>query len=206
MMPLKYCTNWALTSISRPPRHCDYRRSSARRIQKVGEQYSGIIKNIETWNSELDGLAPLIDGNAKKSPTCRTFKKLGQLSTAVHDTLKLGDTEEELSIARNECDSLFDRISTALKRLPLWSGSVEDVESLLVPLSETIDRFDDELASLENEKRELDRQSKVCQREVGELNEKLEALRLEFDLPTEADLQSVRQRREQGWQLIRRHC
>ena len=71
------------------------------------------------------------------------------------------------------------------------------------PTLETIDRFDDELASLENEKRELDRQSKVCQREVGELNEKLEALRLEFDLPTEADLQSVRQRREQGWQLIR---
>jgi len=88
--------------------------------------------------------------------------------------------------------------------MPLWSGRIDEIETLSVPLTETIDRFDDELAELDKEQKDSDRQSDECRKEAGELNRKLEALRLEFDLPTEADLQAARERRQQGWQLIRK--
>lgn len=173
------------------------------RIRNVGEQYVGLVKEVDNWTSKLAELKPSIEENTAQIARLPVVQDVGTLSTALQDTLRLGHIEAELSAGSRDCESAAEQLMIALKRLPLWSGTIEEIESLQVPLTETIDRFDGELTNLDQEKNDLDRKSEECRKDADEVNRTLEAQRLEFDLPTEADLRAARDLRERGWRLIR---
>jgi len=174
------------------------------RIRNVGQRYIGIVNEVDNWTLKLADLKPLHADTAAAIAQLPPVRDTGPLSSALQDTLRLGNVEEEMSTAQHECESSSNQLAIALKRLQLWSGTIDEVEVIPVPLPETIDRFDKELVQLDDEMKELDCRANEYEKAAGELSQKLNALRLEFDLPTEVDLHAARELREQGWQLVRK--
>src|SRR5262249_31647491 len=86
---------------------------------------------------------------------------------------------------------------------PGWSGDLDALENLPVPLPETVERLEQQWRELEATFARL----KQREEELGEelRRTELELARLEGDghVPAEADLIGGRRRRDEGWALVR---
>ncbi len=131
-------------------------------------------------------------------------RDVGELERAIQRARKKGDLEATL---REETDTLRaaeEQGASDLKRLPLWSGVLEQLETLPVPTLETIERVDAELSALVTQQNLLDNQREDNRERLAKVGDDILALRLGGEVPTEQDLRRARAHREQGWKLVRR--
>jgi uncharacterized protein YhaN len=89
-----------------------------------------------------------------------------------------------------------------LDRLPLWTGTLEELERLPVPAAETIDRFGNDIQDAAQALAQIEEQIDGSTRQLQQCDQDLEQMRLEQDVPTEEDLSRARQRRNAGWRLV----
>lgn len=125
------------------------------------------------------------------------------LIEAVASCRKAGNLEALLATTTIDAQRLEMDIVTALKRIPLWCGTLDQAEVLQLPLPETVERYAAELADLDAEHTNLGAQRDRVTQELVEVDEQLAVFRLGGDVPLEDDLTSARTRREDGWVLIR---
>jgi uncharacterized protein YhaN len=125
------------------------------------------------------------------------------LRVAVQRGRKAGDLDDRLDQARVVSDRAEKASSRALARLPGWTRTLDDVECMAAPLDATLDRFETQIEAAEAALRTLDNKLAADSEEIGQLESKLQALDLERDVPTENDLRAARDRRDQGWKLVR---
>jgi uncharacterized protein YhaN len=114
-----------------------------------------------------------------------------------------GDLDGRLAAAIAKQTQLQQQAGIELGRLGLWTGSLEELEKLAVPALETIDRFDAELAQGSRELESCSERIADLDRQSAQLDQALERLQREQDVPTEEDLGAIRARREAGWRLVR---
>ncbi len=125
------------------------------------------------------------------------------LQRTIRDVEKQGAIEDQLAGATLRLRQMEEQGKIDLLRLEHWSGTLDRLERLAVPTRESIDRYDVELR---DRAAAVDRASEVVDSIEGELREKetqLDRLGREQDIPSEADLQTARQRRALGWRLVR---
>lgn len=97
-----------------------------------------------------------------------------------------------------------EQLRLGILRLGLWSGTADELEALPVPPAETLERFSRDFAVLADRLRALEERRQAAQGGAGEAARQLEVLRRAGAVPTEDDLAEARQRREEGWLLIKR--
>ncbi len=117
---------------------------------------------------------------------------------------KAGDLDGQIEGIVREIDEGKKACQAELKRLGLWSGELGQLLELPLPLQETMRRFEADYGELEDEKRQL---KKDRQKEEAELKAaKADSKEVEYggEVPTEEDLKESRNKREDGWQLLRR--
>jgi uncharacterized protein YhaN len=125
-----------------------------------------------------------------------------ELQRVVARVQKAGPLEQTLADQWAELRGLQAAAVADLQALPLFSGSLEDLETLAVPGPETCSRF-----AVDQGKQKTD--SEVFRSRVREAEERLERLdrRIQApelrDVPTEDALAGARERRDLGWQLVR---
>jgi uncharacterized protein YhaN len=157
---------------------------------KAGRLVQSATKEFETARSEQEQLPPVTD-----------FKKL---SHAILLVQKAGDLDEEIVTKRQILDRTQKNCTEALRRLGQWSGALDLVGQLAIPLSETVDRFEEELHSLTNEKRLLQSEREQLETDLAQLAEQRREIEYAAEVPTEEELSQLRSRRDHGWQLLRR--
>ena len=175
------------------------------RIRKLGEQYGGISHDVEHWTSQVADLDRERSEKRSEIAALPPPHETAHLAAALQQAQHLGDVDEQRTQAVLDGQTLVQQTTIELKRLPLWSRSLEELEAAPLPLAESIDRFEADFAAIERELATLARQSQDCSNEKNELSQKLDALRLEFDLPTEVELAKARQARDECWRAIREH-
>src|SRR5205807_5935370 len=107
--------------------------------------------------------------------------------------------------ARARLDQAEREATRALGQLPLWTGPLDAVAALAVPSTETVDRFEAELAELDAELARLRTARRAALDEAADAESSLEKLRQSAGvLPTEDDLVGARARRDRIWRLVRR--
>jgi len=90
-----------------------------------------------------------------------------------------------------------------LKKLRLWTGPLEDLETLAIPEDETVARFESGMQDLKTELAGLSEKIAAHQDGLTDISRQLAELRLTGEVPSEAELESARERRDYGWQLLR---
>ncbi len=173
------------------------------RIRALSSEFALVCKELRDAAAaiaELERERDDAEHELKKLPVAR---EVGSLATAVQDALRLGDAEEQRLATMRSLESLAAEAEAKLRRLPLWSGSLTELESLAAPLAETIDRFENELAAVAQKQAVLTAEGAERQEESRRLQQEIDVLRLQFEPLTEADLQHARREREEAWQAVR---
>jgi uncharacterized protein YhaN len=127
-----------------------------------------------------------------------------ELERAIELARKEGDLEAGLRAEDTLLRTTEEQVAAELKRMTLWSGALERLESLPVPSLETVEHFNAELNTLGNEQKLLEVQRDENRQRATKLEGEIQALRLGGAVPTEAELQQARECRERGWRLVRR--
>jgi uncharacterized protein YhaN len=130
--------------------------------------------------------------------------KAGPIKRSVDDARRSGDLDRLLrenlhAEARQERQCL-----AALSALGVWRGPLEAAHALPVPSNETVDRYVESFRLAEERRRRRADQHQSAAREMTEVARTLAAMRLTGAVPTELDLVQARNRRNEGWALVKR--
>lgn len=127
---------------------------------------------------------------------------LSELQRTVARVKKRGNLQAELNESRDELESQAVLLKQQLSSLDLWSGTVNELKSLTLPLSETVDRFADQFASNAQELKQTEQQIVKLEAELLEAREAIAALQTTGHVPTEAELDELRRGRDKLWRKI----
>lgn len=117
---------------------------------------------------------------------------------------RTGDLDRSLSELRATLRRDQEQLRVDLARLGLWTGSPEELEALPVPPEETLERFRENLSSIEDRRRALQEQRRIAAAELAAIDRALDEIRRSGGVPTEEELRAARERRNREWTVLRR--
>ncbi len=124
------------------------------------------------------------------------------LADALRQARSQGSLAQQAESLRAELHALRQQAQIDLRKLGLWTGTLDGLETLAVPSSETIARFERELSEGRGTVQRLQNDRDKSKAEIAKIAQLLDKLRLEGDVPAEENLTQARLSREQGWQLV----
>ncbi len=172
-------------------------------IQELGIKFERIITRIENAQEAIPKISDQINDLDTQLKTLDEPKPIDQLKIAIEQAEEYGVLENRWREDQTEIRNDVKTLEIKLSKQSLWAGSIEEIEGLRVPSLETIDEFDDRTDKAERTAAELKSESKRLHGAQAEIEQQIEQLQLEQEVPTEEDLQDLRDAREQGWQLVR---
>jgi uncharacterized protein YhaN len=126
-----------------------------------------------------------------------------ELQALVQLVRQEGPLEKQCAEARSRRHSAEQQANKEKSSLPLWSGTLEELEALAVPPTETIDRHEREQESHNTRITSLREQAREAEAQAVALASQIDELRAEGDVPSEDELIAARGRRDAGWRLVR---
>jgi uncharacterized protein YhaN len=174
------------------------------RVQELGNKYQALIDNQKRWSKDVRSLDEKLTTINKTLNNLVTPRNAGKLRRAVTSAQKHGDLGSELKKAVSNLLNDKTQSEINLKKLGLWTGTLEELESLPIPSDDTVDRIDESFNDLESQSNRIkDRLTTEEERKI-EIESKLREIRLSGIVPSEDDLNETRRQREEGWILIKR--
>lgn len=174
------------------------------RIHELGGQYQTLVNNLDRAKKDVQNLKKELAEATEELKTLEFPRDPSELRRAVEQARKRGDLEDAHQKALVDLEAEEEQTQVDLKRLGLWSGTIEELERLPVSPPETVDRFESRFHDLETQRTGLEGRIKEIRAELSELERKIEELRLVGAVPSEEELMKARQRRDRGWKLVRR--
>jgi uncharacterized protein YhaN len=159
-------------------------------VEKARESREGAAAKLETKRDELGRLPPPV-----------SYEGLQQ---AVDEARRTGEVDRSIEEANAEFVRHEEACQRDLQTLGLWIGTLADLVRAPLPGEETLRRFADAFQAMEDERCGLEDSISEARKEQRRTEESLLALRLAGEVPTETELQNVRERRDWGWRLLRR--
>jgi uncharacterized protein YhaN len=173
------------------------------RNQELATQHPGLVQAGEAARATLATINARIETSRCRLAELEAERDPTALRQAVRRAQQAGPIQaqrEELfaKFRRDEAQAGID-----CRALPLWNGTLDDLERLAVPATDVIERRDAEHAEYEQTLRGRRGRLDEITAEESELARQLEQLRLELDVPTEPELDEERGKRDADWHQIR---
>ncbi len=179
-------------------------RAERRRIQDLASQHVALSRECEAATNALRSLEQRRAANERQMQSVTETRDAGELSRAIRRAQQHHDLELRADRARRQLEAGREQLQIDLQQLTRWTGTLAALEVLKVPTNETIDRFATDFAKAEGERDRVDERIRELDDELSQLDQQIEQLRLQADVPTEADLQAARAARDDGWRLVLR--
>ncbi len=128
---------------------------------------------------------------------------LSELKAAVAAARKAGDLEQRSADLQNRASDEKVACDSELSRLARFSGTIEALLKMAMPLPETLDTFERCFDRLSEKIRDNGRKQKELEAEHKQAEQDLKALLLTGDVPTISELKEARLKRNTGWNLIK---
>ena len=128
---------------------------------------------------------------------------LSELKAAVAVARKAGDLEQRLADSQKRASDEKAACESELSRLGRFSGTIEALSKMAMPVSETLDTFERRFDELSEKIRDDGRRQKELEEEHKQAEQDLKALLLTSDVPTISELEEARLKRNTGWNLIK---
>jgi len=173
------------------------------RIQSLAGDYRSLLDAQGAAHSRDQKLRKAIGKAEHKLAELPEKRDVAEIRKVLRKIQKSGELEQQRDVASNRLQILTAQTKVDLQKLPLWNGSLEELEALSIPAAETMDRFQHHLDECQTDLKRIFARVEEAVDQLKQVDQKLEQLRLEQDVPSEADLQKAREQRDAGWQLIR---
>ena len=178
--------------------------SKRRRVQELASRLEALQqgrRNAQIQLQEIEKALERLEGERLKFPSVVESALLSRAHLAAE---RVGDIDAQIMGLEQERQRGERDCHAALHRLGLWKGALELVLHLTLPLVETVNLFDEEFRTVNDNKRQLQAEREECEKQQKEVAEQIQTLIFASDVPGEEELAKNRSRREQGWQLLRR--
>ena len=171
-------------------------------IQNLGNRKEALEKQLVQARSEIadnrQRLAETMEQLAELPPSSDP----APLAEAIRAARSQGNLSQQMAAVRAEIAALTRQAAIDLHKLGLWSGPLDILEKLALPAVETIARFDRGLADAQAAIARLQGQLEKARGDAADIGRELERLRLEGEVPSEAELAEARKLRDAGWRLV----
>jgi uncharacterized protein YhaN len=128
---------------------------------------------------------------------------LDSLKAAVATARKAGDIEQRLADLKKRASDEKITCESEMARLGRYSGTIESLLKVAMPVPETLDRYEKKFDELSEKIRDYGRKQKELEDEEKQAKQDLKALLLTSDVPTISNLENARMIRNTGWNLIK---
>ncbi len=179
-------------------------KPEAARIQGLGAEYERIMTRIDGTRQvlfEQEQAFAAAQTRLESLPAPRPVEDLRRKLSEADERLPL---EKQMAAVRTQARELRRACTESEERLGLAAPPLEALMRLPVPSVETVRVFEDRWDGLERRLSALSEEVRKTEADLCEINRRLEEARLAQEVPTEADLEALRQARDRGWRLIRR--
>jgi uncharacterized protein YhaN len=172
-------------------------------ITTLTEDFGRVDETTRNANHRLAETQAKLQRARKALKALPALDDVSSAVAALDSARRLGDIEAAVSEEETEYRAAEAQLRADLAALPLFQGAIEELEVLPVPVPTTVARFEDAYEQLTSRERDLVAAQTRLIGESAKCRERLQALELAGDVPSEPDLTSARARREQGWQFVR---
>ncbi len=174
------------------------------RIQNLGNQHEALIERQQAAQRDCDRIRGRLLRVEEELASTTAPEEPEALNSLIAEIQLAGDLETQLASRQEEQRELEEQVQTSFTSLGSWSGTRSEMEQLRAPSVTTIDQYSDHFKEQQSGLRTLQvrMDEKVAQKR--RLEKQLAELELTRPVPTEDELTSARERREQGWQIILR--
>jgi uncharacterized protein YhaN len=174
-------------------------------IRSLGQRREALADRLETARTSIaraqDAQARLAGAGGPADGLDRA--DLDALQQAIDAARQAGDLDTRRAKAQADLDAEAAKARRGLKRLAGWSGSLDDLEALCVPDAETLGSHESRLRDAEADLKRLGDELGEAEADRNQAAVDLDRCREQGDVPTEADLDQARARRDAGWRLVR---
>jgi uncharacterized protein YhaN len=172
------------------------------RIQELGAAYERIVTRIESSRELVPRLTRQIAVLEKQLKNLGDPRQIGDLKSAVDQAREQIAAEKHSRTEWANIRTARKTLEVKLDKLPLWSGSLEELERLATPSLETVNTFEAKQSEAEQTCRQIKDELDRTRRSLAEISRQIEEMRLQQEVPTEDDLRKARDIRDHGWQLV----
>ncbi len=171
-------------------------------VQNLGNRHEALVRQLEQANAQIDEARARLADAERELADLPEDRDGRSLVATIRRIRSQGELEEQHAAAKAELRRLEDQAEVERKRLALWSGTLDQLETLPVPPPETVDRCEADLSETQQRITGLESRIADDRSKRADLDRQIEELRLAGDVPTEDDLLAARRLRDEGWQLV----
>ncbi len=169
-------------------------RTLAKRYGELTQRFAGEEKTSKRAGKRLKEL----EEQLADSPD---FAEEQELVKALANAVTVADVADGIEARRVALRKLSQDAEDALARLPIWSGTFDELRRLKAPSDATIEQFDQEGREITTRLESLRERLHLNTCDTEQLQEKLTALEAGDSVPTEQELSDARSLRDRGVQL-----
>ncbi|MBF0234657.1 MAG: AAA family ATPase [Desulfamplus sp.] len=174
-------------------------------IAGLARKYGLLVQNKERAGASIKDIQDEIE--SLQNQLCKKPESdidLKELKASIAAARKAGNLEQRSADAQKRASDENGTCRNELARLGRYTGPVDSLLMLSLPLSGTLDQFEKENDILLEEFKNTMGKKHDSDEEKRHAREDLKALLLQSDLPGPADLERSRTLRNMGWQMIKR--
>ena len=172
-------------------------------IERLADRRSRIDTDLATATTEVHDLDRKIGAAAGRLDELDKPPDTAVLSRASDTTKSLGPIEEQLAKTSAELQQFEESTNDLVRRLGFGEIRLDEFAAIPVPAHARVLRERSERADLQALEGELDTRIVGLEGERRELVEERAGIEADIDLPDRATLDSAREHRDEGWQLVR---
>ncbi len=172
-------------------------------IQALTTQYEVINQQLKQTRKKGKIAEQELEEVSKILATLAKIEDTQGLYHTIRLSQKVGDIDLRLEKERDEVEQGKKECLGELKRIGIHSGDLAAFMELPLPLAETVQRFEKDYSNIAEEYRVQTREQKNGVKELKNLRTDIKKAEYGGSIPSEKELTLSREKRAQGWKLLR---
>ncbi|HUW35006.1 MAG TPA: AAA family ATPase [Planctomycetota bacterium] len=178
--------------------------SKTARIQRLGSRYEKVCGELDRAARQRKDIAGQLANAERALQQGAEPRDAAGLKAAAKRSRRKGDLDALLADARSRAQRARAQAEADLRALPLWTGSLDQLRGIRVPVPETVDRHEASIAQVEAARAAAEARAREAREQADALRRRIDGMQAGGDVPTNAQLDAARARRETAWRLVRR--
>ena len=180
-----------------------FSREQAALVERLGEEFQRLSERRRSAARNRADLTPALRAEEEELAALKELPDAGPLAGAVRRIRKAGDMEGALRDGLAECDAELRGLEASLARQNVWRGTLKDLETLPLPLDDSVQRFEARFADLAEQRKALRVELDQGERKARDLAARKRAVQQGVELPSPQDLTAARAERDAGFVLVK---
>ncbi len=173
------------------------------RIRSLGNRFEALVARQRQATDQIGDCQSRVDdigAQLAPYPACPDTTELRLTGTQI---VELGPLEAQLAELQAQAQAGEEKAALALKQLPLWKGTLAQLEATAAPAAASVDRFAKQFQELTNQRALTEQRFQEAEKNLRDVDRQLQELGLQQDVPTEGDVEQARTERQATWAQIR---